>query len=262
MKQMKILVIENQPKVVDEIKNELTSQGFEVSVSGSVEKGIFRAKAYRFDFFIVNCGDDGKSGFTFASNLKKETDYNSQPFLFTISPKVKVDVRLRKFTHPFDIMRLPFDNTEFKIRLNQLLNLNIPSEESKEIAIDAKSKVQPVSGKVLLVEDNPLNQKVLGMFISKLGFEFDVASNGIGAVNLCNENNYPFILMDIYMPGMDGPEATIKIRESELETGHRARIIAITANESEESVKRCYDSGMDDYLVKPFTLDVLKEKLV
>jgi CheY-like chemotaxis protein len=64
------------------------------------------------------------------------------------------------------------------------------------------------------------------------------------------------------MPGMDGPEATVKIRENEIITGHRSKIIAITANESEESVKRCYDSGMDDYLVKPFTLDVLKDKLV
>jgi DNA-binding response OmpR family regulator len=262
MKQMKILVIENQSKIADEIKNELTSQGFDVSVSGSVEKGIFRAKAYRFDLFIVNCGDDGKSGFSFAANLKKETDYHNQPFLFTINPKVKVDVRLRKFTQPFDIMRLPVDSTEFKIRLVQLLNLNVQSEESKEVTIETKLKTKPLSGKILLVEDNPLNQKVLGMFISKLGFEYDVASNGLGAVSLCNENNYPFILMDIYMPGMDGPEATIKIRESEIVTGHRSKIIAITANESEESVKRCYDSGMDDYLVKPFTLDVLKDKLV
>jgi CheY-like chemotaxis protein len=262
MKQMKILVIENQSKIADEIKNELTSQGFDVSVSGSVEKGIFRAKAYQFDLFVVNCGDDGKSGFTFATYLKKETDYNNQPFLFTIHPKVKVDIRLRKFTHPFDILRLPIDNTEFKIRLAQLLNFNVQGEESKEVFIEAKSNLVPVSGKILLVEDNPLNQKVLGMFISKLGYEYDIASNGLGAVNLCNENNYPFILMDIYMPGMDGPEATIKIRESEIITGHRSKIIAITANESEESVKRCYDSGMDDYLVKPFTLDVLKEKLI
>jgi DNA-binding response OmpR family regulator len=262
MKQMKVLVIENQPKVAEEIKNELISQGFDVSLSGSVDKGIFRAKAYQFDLFIVNCGDDGKSGFTFALNLKKETDYKNQPFLFTINPKVKVDIRLRKFTQPFDILRLPIDNTELKIRLVQLLNLNIQSEENKEVAIESKSKPIPVSGKILLVEDNPLNQKVLGMFISKLGYEYDIASNGLGAVDLCNDNNYPFILMDIYMPGMDGPEATVKIRESETVTGHRAKIIAITANESEESVKRCYDSGMDDYLVKPFTLDVLKEKLV
>jgi CheY-like chemotaxis protein len=82
------------------------------------------------------------------------------------------------------------------------------------------------------------------------------------AVDMCKSNFYPFVLMDIYMPGMDGTEATEKIRVNESGSDKRSRIIAITANESEESVKRCYDSGMDDYLVKPFTLDTLKEKLV
>jgi len=261
MKQMRILVIENQQKIADEIKNELTSQGFEVSVSGSAEKGIFRAKAFPYDFFIVNCGDDGKEGFMFASNLKKETNYSGQPFLFTLNPKTKVDIRMRKFAHSFDILRYPFDGTEFKIRMTRLLEEK-PRVAERAGAVPDSATATSQKGKVLLVEDNPLNQKVLGMFISKLGFEYDIASNGLTAVSLSKEDQYSYILMDIYMPGMDGPEATMKIRDDEEVSGHRAKIIAITANESEESVKRCYDSGMDDYLVKPFTLEILKEKLV
>jgi len=261
-KQLKVLVIENQPKNASEIKNGLLSKGFEVSISRTFERGILRAKAYRFDLFIVNCGEEGKDGFTFATALKKEADYTFNPFIFTLNPKVKVDVRLRKFNQPFDILRLPFDSNEFSIRIDRLL---IP-QSTTEVKSDNISEIKPTTinktGKVLLVEDNPLNQKVLGMFISKLGFEHDIASNGQSAVDLSAANNYDFILMDIYMPGMDGPEATMKIREGEIKTAHRAKIIAITANESEESVKRCYDSGMDDYLVKPFTLDILKEKLV
>jgi CheY-like chemotaxis protein len=261
-KQLKVLLIEDQLKNANEIKSGLVSQGFDVSVSGTIERGILRAKAFQFDLFVVNCGNDGKDGFTFAANLKKDADYISKPFLFTQNPKVKVDVRLRKFTQPFDILRLPFDNNEFSIRLDRLLNFQHPVEEKSKQEPDQQSSSSSITGKILLVEDNPLNQKVLGMFISKLGYEYDIASNGQAAVDLCSSNDYPYILMDIYMPGMDGPEATVKIRESEVDTGRRAKIIAITANESEESVRRCYDSGMDDYLVKPFTLDVLKEKLV
>jgi DNA-binding response OmpR family regulator len=261
-KQLKVLLIEDQPKNTDELKNGLNSQGFEVSVSKSVERGLLRAKAFRFDLFIVNCGTEGKDGFAFATSLKKEADYISNPFLFTLNPKVKVDVRLRKFTQPFDILRLPYDSNEFTIRIDRLLNVQPPLEKITEHISETKPIVYNNTGKILLVEDNPLNQKVLGMFISKLGYEFDIASNGQLAVDLSANNNYAFILMDIYMPGMDGPEATIKIREAELKTDCRAKIIAITANESEESVKRCYDSGMDDYLVKPFTLEILKEKLV
>jgi CheY-like chemotaxis protein len=173
-------------------------------------------------------------------------------------------VRLLKFNKRFDFIRLPFDPVEFKLRLDQLKgkDKNEPPYLNKNSGPKAENGA-PQSNKVLLVEDNPLNQKVLGMFISKLGFEHDVASNGQMAVDLATENEYRYILMDIYMPGMDGTEATAIIRENEEISGRaRSKIIAITANESDESVKRCYDSGMDDYLVKPFTLEILREKLV
>ena len=264
--QIKILVIESQQKIAEAIKKELIEQGHSVSTSVSVESGLLRAKAFKFDFFVVNCGIDGKGGLNFANIISKEDGYANVPFLFTFNPKVKVDIRLRKFEHLFDVMRYPLDATELRIRINRLLNVNKEHAEEKndeakpekELTVKEKSE----KFKVLLVEDNPLNQKVLGMFIAKLGLEYDVASNGQMAVDLSGKEPYKYILMDIYMPGMDGTEATVKIRENEQNGSHRAKIIAITANESEESVKRCYDSGMDDYLVKPFTLDVLKEKLV
>lgn len=264
---MNVLIVENQHKVIDDLKKELIAQGFNVSVSGSVEKALFRAKAFCFDLFIVNEGDDGKSGFNFVTNIVKETQNHKFKVLFTLNPKVKVDVRLRKFNQPFDILHLPFDENEFRIRIERLVKSDqVEADSEHHPVVDNKEGTGKLeakaAGKVLLVEDNPLNQKVLGMFITKLGFEHDVASNGQASVDLCSKTNYAFILMDVYMPGMDGTEATEKIRELEVNTGHRAKIIAITANESEESVKRCFDSGMDDYLVKPFTLDILREKLI
>lgn len=261
-KQLKVLLIEDQQKNATEIKNGLIALGFDVAVSGSVDRGLCRAKAYRFDMFVVNCGEDGKDGFNFVSALKKETDCTNNQFIFTINPKVKVDIRLRKFTQSFDILRLPCDVNELAIRVDKVMNQHPQAADKPEKGKSTEESQRKVGGKVLLVEDNPLNQKVLGMFITKLGFEYDIASNGQLAVDLCKKEKYSYILMDIYMPGMDGPEATMKIRDDEETTGNRAKIIAITANESEESVKRCYDSGMDDYLVKPFTLEILKEKLV
>jgi DNA-binding response OmpR family regulator len=261
-KQLKVLLIESQQNLAIEIRNELIDQGYVVSVSLTPDAGLLRANAYQFDLFIVNCGDDGKQGFNFANSLLKLEKYDHTIFLFTYKPKVNADVRLRKFDQRFDIIRLPLDDTEMRIRLNKLVNAAPVTIEKQEKGEKALSQPGKSPGKVLLVEDNPLNQKVLGMFISKLGFEYDIAANGQIAVDFTQKEKYPFILMDIYMPGMDGTEATVIIRENEQKSGHKARIIAITANESEESVKRCYDSGMDDYLVKPFTLDVLKEKLV
>lgn len=264
-KQLKILVVEGNSKIANDFKKELNTDGHKVTVAVSAELALLRAKAYKFDFFIVNCSDDGKQGFNFASSITKEEEYKHVPFLLTLNPMVPVDVRLRKFTQNFDLLHLPIDNTELKIRMSGLLAKQQPVQPSKPLETkkeSSESAKENTSKKVLLVEDNPLNQKVLGMFISRLGFEYDIASNGQSAVELGNTNKYNFILMDIYMPGMDGTEATALIRKNEEEGGHRAKIIAITANESAESVKRCYDSGMDDYLVKPFTIEVLKEKLV
>ncbi len=263
-KQLKVLVIEEQKAVATQIRNELETHGFKVSVSLNTQTGLFRAKAFQFDFFIVNGGVDGKQGYDFIKEILSQNDNKKPPILFVINPKTKLDTRLQKFDLDFDILRLPFDSTEFRIRYNRLLTQpeTLRTTHAEEKKPEEKATSSKTKQKVLLVEDNPLNQKVVGMFIAKLGFEYDVASNGQAAVDFCETNNYGFILMDIYMPGMDGPEATTKIRSNELNGNHRAKIIAITANESQESVKRCYDSGMDDYLVKPFTLDVLKEKLV
>lgn len=267
-KQLKVLLVEGQHKVAEEFKKELAALDCKVSTAISTDNALLRVKAFQFDFFIVNCGSTGKDGLNFAKEVIKEDHYKNVPFLFTFNQKLKVDIRLRKFEHPFDIIRLPFDATELRIRMNQLLFIKDKKVEKatpETAEADEKKKTESVvqeKGKVLLVEDNPLNQKVLGMFISKIGFEYDTASNGQMAIDLSSKNKYAFILMDIYMPGMDGTEATEKIREQEEKGDHRARIIAITANESEESVKRCYDSGMDDFMVKPFTIELLKEKLV
>lgn len=265
-KQLKILLVEKQTNVANEIKKELENSGHKISVSKTTEGALLRTEAFNFDFFIISCGQDGKDGLDFAKTIVKKEGYQNVSFLFLINPMIKTDIRLLKFENNFDIMKLPLDKTELKLRMEKLLSEKNPAkkkETKKEKAAPAKSKKKADKGKVLLVEDNPLNQKVLGMFIAKLGFEYDVASNGQMAVDFTLKEEYRYVLMDIYMPGMDGTEATTIIRKNEEENGdHRAKIIAITANESEESVKRCYDSGMDDYLVKPFTLEVLKEKLV
>lgn len=262
--EIKTLIIEEKLSVAEKIQKELEKDGHVVTTTISPKTGALRAKAFDFDFFVINCGENGKEGIDFIKNLSSGKDIDNVPVLFVFDEAVKLDVRLLKFNKRFEFIRLPFDPVEFKLRLDQLKGKEKiePQSLNKNSEPEAESET-PQSNKVLLVEDNPLNQKVLGMFISKLGFEHDVASNGQMAVDLATENEYRYILMDIYMPGMDGTEATAIIRENEENSGRgRSKIIAITANESDESVKRCYDSGMDDYLVKPFTLEILREKLV
>lgn len=111
--------------------------------------------------------------------------------------------------------------------------------------------------KVLLVEDNKVNQKVCLKFLDKLNIKADTALNGSEAVFLAGQNAYDLVLMDIQMPVMDGLIATTKIRE--LPNTKTTIIAALTANAFDEDREKAMAVGMNDYLSKPFSLSDLRQ---
>ncbi|CAM2883157.1 response regulator [Flavobacterium frigoris] len=114
--------------------------------------------------------------------------------------------------------------------------------------------------KILLVEDNALNQLLAVKVFKKWDKEIDIADNGKIAIDKIEANNYDIILMDIQMPEMDGNELTRYIR-NHMGSKSNVPIIALTAHATLEEEKRCIDNGMDDYLSKPYQFNVLLEKL-
>ena len=106
-------------------------------------------------------------------------------------------------------------------------------------------------GKILLAEDNIVNQQVLLLRLQQAGFEVLIAANGREAVEVFGEGGIDMILMDLQMPEMDGLRATRLIRSQEKATGSRVPIVAVTANVVEGERQRCVAAGMDDYLSKP-----------
>ncbi|MEM1416613.1 MAG: ATP-binding protein, partial [Myxococcota bacterium] len=114
--------------------------------------------------------------------------------------------------------------------------------------------------RVLLAEDNAVNQKVATKLLQRLGITPDVASNGAEAVELVHQARYDLILMDMQMPVMDGLQATRTIRESGLDP--QPRILALTANAMPEDRKRCLDAGMDGFLAKPLRLETLRKAVL
>ncbi|MCE1203488.1 MAG: ATP-binding protein [Holophagaceae bacterium] len=115
---------------------------------------------------------------------------------------------------------------------------------------------------VLLAEDNPVNQKLAGTLLTKLGCTFVLVENGLEAAEARTGGAFDLILMDCMMPGVDGYEATRRIRQWESEWSlPRVPIVALTANATQADVNECLAAGMDDFLSKPYTARLLMEKL-
>lgn len=123
------------------------------------------------------------------------------------------------------------------------------------------SPAAPASSlRVLLVEDNAVNQKLALLMLARQGFRADVAANGSEALAALLLASYDIVCMDLQMPVMDGLEATRRIRQ-EVPAERQPRIIAMTADATSEDRKLCLEAGMDDYLSKPVRMDQLAAAL-
>jgi CheY-like chemotaxis protein len=113
--------------------------------------------------------------------------------------------------------------------------------------------------RVLLVEDNDANRRVIHLMLEELGLEVDDVASGLDAIARARRHRYDVILMDVRMPDLDGLETTRRIKAEH--QGNAPVIIALTANVMRGEEARCFSAGMDGYLAKPLRLSTLAEVL-
>ena len=141
----------------------------------------------------------------------------------------------------------------------EILAKDAITEQSPAANFDQLDDTAPASVRILLAEDNVINQKVALSLLGKLGYTADIAANGLEVIKALELADYDLVLMDCQMPEMDGFEATIRIRdEASSVRNHRVPIVAMTANAMKEDRERCLEVGMNDYLSKPVRKEGLR----
>lgn len=149
----------------------------------------------------------------------------------------------------------------FTAKFDELLGVEASLQfDFSKIRQKSSQTLKKTKPKILVVEDNPINQEVALGRLRQLGIKGDVAQNGLEALKLLKKKSYDLILMDCRMPKMDGFEATKHIRQFENDKKH-IKIIAMTASVTAEERENCFQAGMDDYLAKPMKIEVLAETL-
>jgi PAS domain S-box-containing protein len=152
----------------------------------------------------------------------------------------------------------------FTVALGQAVEA--PSRDLKEgstfaLSHGPRAERAAVSLRVLLIEDNRINQKVAIAILSKRGHRVTVASNGLEGLNAISSATFDVVLMDVQTPVMNGWEATMAIRARERGSGSHLPIIAMSAHAMKEDIDRCLAAGMDSYVSKPFQIEELVKEL-
>jgi signal transduction histidine kinase/CheY-like chemotaxis protein len=184
-----------------------------------------------------------------------------KPFAYTVAKPIKQSAlletlllaskRLAHATQPATANQAPTVSRQ----------ANLSAKASEAMPAEApKATKQNLKPRILLVEDNLVNQKVALLLLKKLGYEADIAGNGQEALDQLTQKPYAIVLMDMQMPVMGGIEATQKIR-SVLAADQQPYIIALTAGALQSDRENCLKAGMNDFLTKPIQMDELEKCL-
>ncbi|WP_250655361.1 response regulator [Alkalimarinus coralli] len=217
-----------------------------------------------FQLVILDYMMPGCDGFELGQQIKNK--YHIPQVMLTSSPDQNKTETLRSAGISVCLTK-PYKSETLKDALEIALiksSDKLQHEPLSQYGVDEQRTAMPenvkLTGHVLLVEDNKVNQEVAKGFLSQLGLIVDIADNGLEALKRWKSTEYDLILMDCLMPVMDGYEASRMIREQETGKSHTP-IIALTANVMNSDKQNCEKAGMDDFLGKPIEQDELVRKL-
>ncbi len=261
----KVLIVDDNPTNRQVLSLQIAAWKMEPFPALSCDQAMsWLAQEQHFDLAILDMQMPDMDGLTLARAIRQLPHCQHLPLVILTSLGIsgteslcQEKLNLAAFLHK------PVKQSHFYRTLLEVFG--IPVLASPALTDMATAAVDPTLGqknplKILLAEDNVVNQKVALNLLARLGYRADVVANGLEVLEALRRQDYDVILMDLRMPEMDGLEATVKIYQEQNHLGV-PYIIALTANAMMEDRQRCFDVGMHDYLSKPIRLEELSQAL-
>ncbi|HVG13905.1 MAG TPA: response regulator, partial [Chitinophagaceae bacterium] len=250
----RILIVDDNATNLRILNDQLENWKFVSVIASSAQEAIDLLQRESFEMVISDMQMPDMDGAHLAAHIKKH--YPSLPIILLSSLG---DNRNKHNEHLFcSVLAKPIKQKELHraiingFKAGQVaVPERVANTGKQKMSVDFAARF-PLN--ILIAEDNPVNQTLIMMVMKKLGYQPDMAVNGLKAIEALHEKTYDIVLMDVQMPEMDGLEATEAIRSS---LHYQPVIVAVTANAMQDDKEMCLNAGMDDYISKPIQLEKL-----
>ncbi|MCF7991737.1 MAG: response regulator [Thiohalocapsa sp.] len=259
---LRVLALDDNPTNLALLRHYLRDWATELTGTGDARQALTllceaaqRGDPYRI--VIIDMQMPGHDGLALGRAIKSRAELADTELLL-LSSEIGDEAELSAAGFRFVLMK-PISQSILYDALLELSRTPEPAAAPREPK--TAIPIPQLSGRILLAEDNMVNQQVAVGMLQKLGLSVDIAEDGIAAIKQRLRERYDLILMDCQMPKMDGFEATRRIRADEAAAGGHVPIVALTANAMPGDRERCLQAGMDDYIAKPIRLDIMLDTL-
>jgi signal transduction histidine kinase/CheY-like chemotaxis protein len=269
LKGLRVLHVDDNPTNRFVLREQLNQFQLRNSECGSGQEALealrsARAAGDRFHIAILDQEMPGMDGETLARTIKADPELSDTILVMLSSCSQRGDAKRMedagfsafltkpvRFSQIFDTLRRVWALSRSSGKTPALVTRHTLAESASSSKVPLRTK-SAFRCRLLVVEDNRVNQKVALHLLERLGCQVDIASNGEEGVRMAQSGHYDILFMDCRMPVMDGFEATAEIRRREGSGSHRT-IVAMTANALQQDRERCLRAGMDDYISKPIS---------
>ncbi len=258
----RILLVEEFGTNREFVSRSVRSWGGEAVVVGTASEALERLrKNESFDAALIDLQPAEGGAMELIQAIRTIPARQALPIVPLTSTRLRAgDQRLRELGLAISVSK-PLRQHQLRDALDRVLGGGGPLRKAPVVSEIDRTLAERLPLRILVADDNRVNQKVGSAFLQKMGYRVEVASNGLEVIQALGRQSFDIIFLDVQMPEMDGCEAARQIR-SRWSEAERPRLIAMTGNAMQGDREKCLEAGMDDYISKPIRVKELEQMLV